>query len=371
MLWPYSIVLDGVEIPLSDVTADVQIHHGRTSVFDEPTATTCQLTVLDVEQAFVHDFAVGQELRVIARDGAATPVPRFLGRVTDAKLEVDDLLVIAAGRLSTLGQYPIGLVPWPVESWSARMRRLFAEAGLGPLLEFYPDPLFDPLLAARDPVTAGPTTLADYLNFLAPMLGAAVTDRPDGRIFVQAIGARLETAAMALDPADVAYVPVWEQVLPSGNIVTVRYTGDQSESVTIRDTTSIAMYGERPRTIDTSFVNAADATTRANTALARGAFARWNIPETPIVRGLELVIGQGVELSMMPAASPHDPWTPIVEGWNESISGDDWTMLVALSDPLLSGLGLPWNGVPTEWAWSELDPAAAWYDALTLEAITP
>ena len=306
-----------------------------------------------------------------ARDGAAEPVPRFLGRITDAKLEVDDLLVIAVGRLSTLAQYAIGLVSWPSEPWSSRVERIFAEADLLPLLELYPDPLFDPVLAARDPVTAGPTTLGSYLSFLAPMIGAAVTDRPDGRIFVQAIGARLELDPTPLDPADVAYVPIWEQVLPSGNIVTVRYTGDQSESVTIRDETSIAMYGERPRTIDTSFVNAADATTRANSALARGAFARWNIPETPIVRGLELAIGQGVELSTMPPASPHDPWTPIVEGWSESIAGDEWTILVALSDPLLSGLGLAWESVPTEHAWEELDPTSAWFDALTLEAITP
>ena len=78
-----------------------------------------------------------------------------------------------------------------------------------------------------------------------------IADKPDGRIIVQAIGARTLGAGYPLDPAEVAYAPVWVEELPRGNIVTVRYTGDQSESVTTQDATSIALYGERSETIDT------------------------------------------------------------------------------------------------------------------------
>jgi hypothetical protein len=201
------------------------------------------------------------------------------------------------------------------------------------------------------------------------MVGAAVTDRMDGTILVQAIGSRSLDGAVVLDPADVVYAPVWEQALPPANIVTVRYTGDQSERVTVRDELSIGHYGERPRTIDTTFTGSSDATRRANEALARGAFSHWDVPEAPVLRGLPLAIGQAVELAGLPAAAPFDPWTPILEGWEDTIVGADWTMRLALSDPLASGLLVPWNTVPAGELWTTIDQTVAWRDALTLDQL--
>lgn len=371
-LWPDSLVVAGASLPLAGVAADLAIHHGRAEITDEPTPSTCQVTLFDVSRAFVQAFKVGVSLVVTARDGAAAPAPRFTGTVTDARLDVDDLTAIAAGRLATFGRYPVGDAGvWPAETWSARVTRAFTEAGLAAQLVLAPDPGFDPQLAARDSATAGATTLGDYLTFLAPMVGAAITDLPDGKILVQAIGARSLASTVALDPADVAYAPAWEQVLPPGNVVTVRFTGDQSESVTVTDAASVAFYGERARTIDTSFANVADATARANSALARGAYSHWNIAEAPIVRGLTLPIGGPVQLSSMPASSPFEPWTPILEGWTDEISGDDWTVRLALSDPLTSGLLVPWESVPAAWTWATIDQVTPWRDALTLDSIAP
>jgi len=373
-LWPDALVVDGTALPLAELLADVTVHHGRATTTDEPTASTLQATILGVDKAFVEAFRVGVSLELTVTDGT-TSRPRFTGRVTDARLDGDSLTVIGVARLATLGSYAIGDLAegvWPVEAWSARVQRIFASAGLSSSLVLELDPTFDPTLAARDPATAGATTLADYLAFLAPMLGAAVVDLADGTILVQAIGARTIDSRLELDPADVGYVPAWTQVLPAGNIVTVRYTGDQSQSVTVDEPSSRAFYGDRPRTIDTAFTQSSDATRRAQTALARGAFSHWNIPEAPVLRGLELRVGEPVTLSQMPASSPFEPWTPIVEGWTDELNGPAWTMLLALSDPLESGLVLPWDAVPTDdpaFVWQAVDPATDWTEALTLEAL--
>lgn len=373
MLWPNSVRLGGVELELGDVIADVQIHHGRDDVNGSAQATTCQLTLDGVVHAFVRDFNVGQLLEIDARDGAGDPVRRFTGFVTDARLDVARLTLIAAGRLSTLRGYPVGAVDWPAEPWSARVSRIFAEAGLAELLDLRPDVDFDPLIAARTAATAGPTTLGDYLDFLAPMIGAAVADGLDGTILVQAIGGRTVDDAVLLDPADVAYAPVWAMALPGGNVVTVRYQADQGASVTVRDDASVALYGRELRaTIDTAFVNAADATARAEQRLERGAYAHWNILEAPILRGLATIaVGRAVVLEEMPEASPADPWTPIVEGWSESITGDEWTMQLALSDPRLSGITpLPWEDA-VGYAWNTVNPTTAWYEAQTIDNLEP
>jgi hypothetical protein len=371
VIWPSTVTIDGAAYPLAGILADVTIHHGRTDVFDDPSPDTCQITLHDVTKAFVRSVDTGAPLTldVIETPGGAVS-SRFKGTITDAGLDVDVLSMIAVGRLGTLTQYTIGTSNWPAESWSARVTRIFTEAGLAAILDLYPDPLFNPQLAARDASTAGSTTLGDYLAFLAPMVGAAVADRMSGHILVQAIGSRVLAGAFLLDPAYVEYAPAWSLVLPMGNIVKVTYQADQGASVTVQDAASIAQYGPRPVTIDTAFANVADATTRANTRLGRGSFAHWNIPAAPVIVGLTgLAIGQPLQLSHMPAASPFDPWTPIVEGWTDRISGDEWRMDLALSDPLASGLTLPWNAIPTtaEYHWNTIDQTTHWADALTLE----
>ena len=57
----------------------------------------------------------------------------------------------------------------------------------------------------------------------------------------------------------------------------------------------------------------------------------------------------------------------MLEGWADEISGDTWRMTLCLSDPLLSGLTVPWLVVPADLAWNEVDPATDWTEALTLE----
>lgn len=376
-LWPYSVELADVTVPLAGVLADVTIHHGRDDIAAEPTATTCQLTFRDVSSAFVGDFDVGQKLELYVRDGAGPIVPRFTGAITDARLDDDELTVIAAGRLATFHRYPVGDVDWPEETWSARVTRVFTEAGIASLLELHVDPLFDPVLAARTAATAGPTTLGDYLAFIAPTVGALVADRMNGGVLVQAIGSRSLADAVELDPADVAYVPAWTEELPLSNIVTVRYQADQGASVTVSDAASIALYGERAATIDTPIRDASAASYRASQALGRTAFPHWNMLAAPILRGLDLELGAPVVVSSLPATAPYDPWTPIVEGWSETIVAGDvdapgtWTMELALSDPLLSGVALPWIAVPVELAyrWDTIDPATDWTEALTLDAL--
>lgn len=515
MLWVVSVTLGGISKPLSELRADLTIHHGRSGAFDEPAASTCQIVMLEVAPDFVAAFRVGGELVVSVANGGA-PVPRFTGRVTDAALDVDAFTVIATGKLSELGQYEIGLVTWPEEPWVDRVERVFAEAGLSALLELEaPGLVFNPVLAARDPLD-GSTTLDAELGQLAAMVGAAVTDRPDGRILVQPLGERDFDALTVpghngdIDPADVAYAPVWSQVLPAGNIVTVSYTpgealpprpanlvdnsptvvglsstldilpgnsvsgtgipantvvqaivspssvtlsrpanldalkdgaihpgetkigsisdtsdlsvgmavpeppgdlqpgtvvvdidassvtidkpavgtnvgafrftapassvltfGTESAYVTHRDEASISRYGERPVSVDTAFVDVLDADRRATERLQRAALPAWVIPAAPIVRGLELRVGYPVVISGMPASSPSTDWLAILEGWSEQIAGEEWTMELALSDPLLSGYFFSWSTIPPEWAWNELDPTASWYEAQSLEAIIP
>jgi hypothetical protein len=362
-----SITLAGAPVPLNDVLASVTIRHGRVDAGDAPTASSAQLMFLDIDRAFARAFRTGAQLVVNARDGGGAEAPRFTGRITDGSLDVDDLSAIAIGRLSTLNDHVIGGVDWPAETWSARVTRAFTDAGLAALLELVPA-VFNPQLAARLTVDGGPVGLLDYLGTLAAMVGAAIVDRPNGNILVQALGARSLAGMVTLDPAEVEYAPAWTQILPEANHVTVKWAG--GADVIVQDADSIALYGPRPETIDTTFTVLLDAQTRANSRLATAAFPHWNIPNAPLLVGHNYAIGSPLKLVAMPPASPYSPWTPVLEGWTDTIdvAGDElnWHMQLALSDPLASGLTLPWSAVPVADKWNTINQTVAWRDALTL-----
>jgi hypothetical protein len=404
-VWVSSVSIGGVELELEDVLADVVIRHGRGSYDEPPTASTVQLRLRGVDRELSGPFTVGVPIVVSIDEG----VPRFTGTVTDAALDDDELTVIGAGPLSTLSRYTIGADPWPAERWHERVLRAFSEAGVPELvaLEFVSD--WDPELAARGSAEAppDPVTLLDYLTLLADDLGAAIVDTPDGHVLVQELSARAQTAtltwettpptiswtdgactwedatslgaldpsypvrgALVVDPADVLYVPAWEQTLDVENETTVGY-GDQL-TVTVDEPASAALYGPLSGSLSTQLEHVADATTRAQERVGRLAFPRWIITAAHLLRGYpELAIGQPVELSDFPPSSPFESWRPILEGWTDTIDGELWTTDLALSDPLLSGVVLLWVTTPLELAWEDADPACDWKDATSVDALTP
>jgi hypothetical protein len=369
-LSPVSLTLDGIVADLHGVLADITIRHGRTGYYDSASPSTLDFTLLDVSQAFTRPLRLGTLVVFNASDGSTT-APRFTGRLTDATLVDNDLSATAVGRLRTLSGYTVGVGDYPAEAWSARVTRVFTEAGLASVLELQAA-AYDPLLGAR---LANPVDLASYLDSLATAVEAAVADRPDGRILVQAIAARTLSNAYALDPAEVEYAPEWEQRLPEANRVTVAWGPDPQATVTAQDNASIALYGPIAVTFATELTTATDATTMANNRLARNAYAHWTTPAAPLLVGRRLAIGQPLTLSHLPAAAPFNPWAPILEGWTDRVISDgvelDWTMELALSDPGLSGLALPWNSLPSSYHWNTINQTTQWRDALSLDSLAP
>jgi hypothetical protein len=374
-LTPVALTIGSTTIDLDQVIADVTIRHGRVDVYEAASPSTLQLTIEDVPRSFTRAFRVGSPLVFTCTDGV-TVAPRFTGTVTDGAVDDSRLTAIAVGRLASLASHTIGgTVDYPAEAWSARVTRAFTEAGLSAYLQLVaPAAGADPSLAVRTVIDDGPVGLDEYLSALADMVGAAVADTPDGKILVQPISSRTLAGSVVLDPDLVAYVPVWTQVLPLANVVTVKYVGGE---VTVQDAASVAFYGVRPVTIETTFTSPTAAAARANDRLARSAYSHWNIPSAPYLVGARLGIGAPLTLSDMPASSPYATWTPVLEGWQDNITGDghelDWTMELALSDPLASGLTLPWNQVPTTpgYTWATINQTVPWHDALQLGDLEP
>lgn len=403
-MWPTSVTIAGADVPLDVVLADCVIRQGRVSIDDGPVASSTQLRLENVTRAYSRAFTVGVSLAVLVDDA-----PRFTGTITDAELDDDVLTVIGVGVLATLSRYLIGAGDWPSELWSDRVRRAFAEAGIPELLALESDGDFDPLLVARlgtIDAPLEPVTLYDYVQTLANDVGAAVVDTPDGRILVQVIGSRQPstvvewqqvprtlawTAALGtwqdatdlanivpdypsgaseIDSSDVLYVPAWAQELTLENETTVTL-GDGETTSTATNAPSVEAFGSYPAAITTELALAADGERRAGDRVERRGFPRWTIPAVTLLRGYELRVGRQVILTDFPPSSPFATWSPVVEGWTDTISGDDWTTELAVSDPQLSGLLLVWQNVPPALAWLAVPVSVRWLDATELSDLYP
>jgi hypothetical protein len=376
-VWIHSIRLDGVELELDAVLASCSIIHGRSAIYDEPTASTCSITLRDPSRAFTRAFQVGADLAIDIDANSGRPgtpphiAPRFRGRVSDASLDDPDLTVTGAGRLAELRRAgSVNTEAWPAQSWSARVETLLDTAGVTDYV-VWRDPLYDPLL---EPPPEADISIGAYLAELAQTVGAAVYDDIDGTIVVQAIGRRLfdNQVPIPLDPLDVLYSPVWKQALDVTNSVSVLYGPDRQTSASVSDPASADRYGASRVEIPTTIADVDDARARAQLRLDRGAYPTWTLDPVHLLWADDhapFELGRRVHLPNLPASAPFPSWTPVLEGWVDRVDGDTFAMDLLVSDPVASGFYARWldGGAATQWA--QLAPALAWRDVFTADQI--
>jgi hypothetical protein len=392
--WVAAVELDGVELPLDELLASVTVRVGRDDAAGEPTPSSATVTLRGVDRAFTRDFRAGGELRITGIDSTTgRTFGVFLGDVSYAELDVDVLALTAAGRLAAASRVELDVTAWTAETWSARAARMFEASAAGGEYVVDADPDFDPILEPPVNLDTGTVLVATYLSSLASSVGAALVDDQDGRLVAQALGSRSARASsyasiasryadyaelagagdyaellapfvLELDPALVAFAPSWLQPLDVVNMVGVQYGPDDSTVVLVRsDVASMNLFGRRRGELDTTRIAAAaDADTRARLALTRAAYPRWSMRALAYLEPIPgLAVGDRVRVTELPPSSPTSTWTPVVEGWTHQIDGPLWTMELALSDPMSSGLAITWADVPpTVW---EAVPPLEWREA--------
>jgi hypothetical protein len=380
------VLLNGADLELEDVFAELTIRHGRGSVDDGPMASTATLRLVNLERELVAAFSAGDTLELLL----AADVPRFRGRVTDAAVGEDGLSIVAVSSMSWLSRRIVGGSDWPAESWHARLVRVFQDAGILLAWAEIPGTWAEHAGSWLDAGIAGRLTIEE--DDAGPMLAARVSSTetlggylagefresepavaanlPDGTVLVQQLAARAAKAELEPDPNLVAFPPEWTQTDEVENDLTLDY---DTGTVYAQNADSIERFELRPNQITTALVSSVNASELAALRVARRGFPRWNAQTIELLE-LEpaLSIGTPVRLHELPAWAPASAYLGIVEGWEDHIAPADdgslaWTMVLYLSDPRLSGgFGVLWFTVNPAETWSTAPPAT-WNAPETLE----
>lgn len=386
------VLVRGEDVDPALVPLSILIRHGRGSVDDGPLASTASLTVLEPTREQVVGFAAGDVLELLL----AADAPRFVGRITDAKLTDAGLALLATSSLGRVATRLVGAVDWPEESWRSRIVRVLTEAehvrtwaeasgtwddaglvdtwNVSPTssigwidyglegyarFEWAVDPTsigtedVGPTIAAR---TAAETTAGAYLSgdFYASE-PFAIANLPSGELIVQRLAYRAGEFSLGvphkpeleLDPGAVAFAPEFDQTDEVENSLELSWAGG---TVTAQNAPSIERFGRRPARVGTELALEDDADTRAALRVHRRGFPRWQSAPIELLELREdLTIGSPVRLSSLPDWSPAAGFLGILEGWEDRVESDGaggiaWSQRLFLSDPRLSGgFGITWG----------------------------
>ena len=371
--WISRVVLADVELELERVLASLTIRHGRDDVSGGLQSTTATLPLRNIHRDELTTFQCGVSLVIYDLNGLEI----FTGQVSDLELVDDDpllddvLTVTATSSLALAGRRNVGGHSWPAETWSQRMRRILDEAGLVGIVQA-PSPDVPMAATVPDPDSGAYPSMSalDALEADREAVGSTAYDDELGRIVVQAFDGRGALEKLLMDAGSILYAPAWGMTLDVVNRVVLGY-GYGAGSVTVDELVSQGVYGVRwTGVFDSGLADATTATRRAQVWLDRLTFPRWKMPGLTILGRAPLQVGMRLELSQLPASAPLSAWTPIVEGWTDTVDGDDWTQDVVLSDPIFSGLALRWQDVTAGLRWQDVSPACRWTDADVIDNLT-
>jgi hypothetical protein len=170
----------------------------------------------------------------------------------------------------------------------------------------------------------------------------------------------------------VVYAPLWAQSLEIVNVINTAYGPiEASATITSRNSDSVTIYGERTHDVDSRFASSTDAQARGNDLANRRGYPRWFLPGLAVAGLVTPRIGEPVNLSGLPSPAPlGSEWSPIIEGWIDTLTADEWTTTLQFSDPVASGVSLPWELVPATITWGTVAPACRWEDTYALVNLT-
>ena len=404
MTEPIVVTINAAEVDLALVDFDLSITHGRSDVTSPPTSSTCQLVI---RGATGPAFDISDAVTITAHS-----VARFAGTISD--LDVNFIgtnppkavtTITAMGNLAALGLQEVGASGWSEETARQRVEEILAASGFTYLNGGDAAITLHSLSAGN----AEPTTALDGLAQIANWTGGTYFDDPDGRIVFEDYGNRGLTtftgiwssqantwagtsgtwgsfptsiAGFPLDTAGVMFAPQWGKTLdPLINDVTVVYHSGgggghgTSGEVNQSDSASISAYGRREYRLETEIKTLTDATTRAASIITAQANPLWNLGQISILvheleaadltKVMQLVSGDLVIVTGLPAQGPFSEFNGIVEGWTDNYTQGNHTLTLSISDPRFSYQMLEFGEVTATVTWGDVGASVAWFEVIT------
>ena len=401
----WKLTVNGVDY--TDVTiANMSHNAGRRDLYSQPTASYLQCSILALDGQ-TYDFDVNDGISLQVKDSTNTYVSLFGGNITDLVVEVGQTgakateiryTIIALGALSRLtkeiyngslakdfdGDQIFELLAsaltnsWnevsAAQTWAAYDATItWANAeniGLGEIDR--------PGLYEMENRAASPDTIYNIASQIAKSAFGYLYEDNEGNIgYADADHRQTYLAANGYVEltGDHAIGKGLKTATKSGDIrnnIYINYGNNFGSQKTASSAASIATYGYKAETINSSIHDASNAQEVADRYIAQRAFPQpvFDTITFPITNDeiddadrnslLGIFMGQPINITNLPTQISGGEFEGYVEGWSWSSSYNQLFLTINLSPVSFSQVAMRWNTVPVGERWNTLSNTLTW-----------
>lgn len=357
--------------------SDVQISYGRTSVWEQARSGYARISILNTNGTD-YNFNMNQTVSIKVKNTSGVDVTVFTGKITS----VDNALagsgtigtnavqtITAVGPFSQMSRKIIGGSNWAKEFDTARMTRIFNDAGQ--TIDVVDTPsIYE--FASRTAQLADAYSLA--ASFAQQAFGY-IYETADGKVgFANESRRTNDAKANGYTVIPNNYI-LWNNVSSQKtladilNNLTLTYNAG---SVTYSDATSIADFGQVDGSISTTLHNVTDANTQASRyvtlrANPRTSLSSFTIPiDSSNVSNahkdffINMSMGEPIQITALPIALKNTTYRGFVEGYSFSINQYQMVMTLNTTDYTYSFTPTRWQDVSGTLTWNGVGSTVQW-----------
>ena len=401
--WKLTVAgVDYTDIAISDIAHQA----GRDDIYAQPNPSYLQVQLIALSGQIL-PFQINDSLSLQVKNSAGTYVNLFGGDVTDVTVEVGatgslatvvNYTILAMGSLvklakeiytGTISQDEDGnqiydllssvlLGSWndvpaattwatydPTETWANAL-----DQGLGEIDQ--------PGLYTMENRASEPDTIYNIASLIADSAFGYLYEAPNGDIGYADADHR-QTYLLANGYVDLDARHALGQGLSTitrsadiRNDIYINYGNNFGSQETASSPASIALYGYKSESINSTIHSAVDAQAVADRYIAQRAFplAAFQSITFPITNPaidnsdrdnlLGVFMGQPLNIQNLPAQISNGVFEGYVEGWRWSTRFNELFLTINLSPVAFSQVAMRWNTVPITETWQTIDPTLTW-----------
>ncbi|NCX94061.1 MAG: hypothetical protein EBX40_05245 [Gammaproteobacteria bacterium] len=404
----YRVKVNGSTVTTATLSG-LTVTSGRTSIYSQPIAGYCNLSLLETNAADVN-YDINDAVTVEVKNTAGNYIYLFGGFITDLNITVQNsgstalsqkINIIAVGALARLSRtiftgnlpfefdgdrisYLLGLVlfdawnevpaslTWntydPTTTWANAQNSGYGEIDTPGDYELHSQTNLNDTIYNIASITAN-SGLGYLYEDAQGRIGYA--DSTHRNSYLATYGYIDLDGNHAIGPG----LQISKRAGDVRNAVTVSYGANGESSVSTSDATSIANYGELANTIETVLRKQADAEAQASYYLSIRANPQYEMRQIvfPITSPeidnsnrdslLNVFMGLPLNITNLPANMVDGAFQGFVEGWTWSASLNSLILTLNVSPLAYSLQAMRWNSVPATETWQTISPTLDWLNA--------
>jgi hypothetical protein len=401
--WKLTVAgVDYTDIAISDIAHQA----GRDDIYTQPNPSYLQVALVALSGQTL-PFQINDSLSLQVKDSSGSYINLFGGDITDVTVEVGatgsiatvvNYTILAMGSLvklakeiytGTISQDEDGnqiydllssvlLASWndvpAATTWATyNATETWANAGNQGLGE-----IDQPGLYTMENRAADPDTIYNIASLIADSAFGYLYEAPNGDIGYADADHR-QTYLLANGYVDLdakhalgAGLSTITRSADIRNDIYINYGNNFGSQETASSPQSIALYGYKSESINSTIHSAVDAQAVADRYIAQRAFplAAFQSITFPITNPaidnsdrdnlLGVFMGQPLNIQNLPAQISNGVFEGYVEGWRWSTRFNELFLTINLSPVAFSQVAMRWNTVPITEAWNTIDPTLTW-----------